>query len=496
MSGTGVLLAAHGASEPGARAQVEQIAARLRARGAADRVATGFHLGGTGFTEALDRLEADRVLILPLFTSEGYYTEEVLPRAVAASARAAQTTIRQAPPIGAERELMALVAARARRVIAAEGLDPERLAVLVVGHGTRRNVRSRDTTRHLVALLRTEVPALEVVAAFLDDDPELEPVLAALTATQLLVIPFLVGGGGHALADLPRRLGASEGNETRRVVLDIPVGAYEELADLLCTIVRRELPPVAAANAWEPGSVTLVGAGPGDPGLITVRGLARLRAADVVLHDRLAAPELLREVRRDAVVVDVGKRAGGTGIGQEGINRLLVEHARAGRRVVRLKGGDPFVFGRGAEEMDACLAAGVPCTVVPGVSSAIAAPAAAGIPVTARGESRAFAVITAQGEDGELPASVHQLAAHPGIETLVLLMGLGVLPELTAALIAAGRDPETPAACIQSGTTERQRVVAGTLASIARQAEEEGLQAPVVTVVGVVAARARVAVSC
>jgi uroporphyrin-III C-methyltransferase len=175
---------------------------------------------------------------------------------------------------------------------------------------------------------------------------------------------------------------------------------------------------------------------------------------------------------------------GHAALSQDEINRLLVERARAGQEVVRLKGGDPFVFGRGSEELAACREAGVPCEVVPGVSSAIAAPAAAGIPVTARGIARSFAVVTAHraGEDAE-----HDVAPLAGVDTIVVLMGRSSLPSFTARLIAAGRDPDTPAACIQSATTPAQRVTLATLATIAEAAERDGLEAPVVTVIGEVA---------
>jgi uroporphyrin-III C-methyltransferase len=196
------------------------------------------------------------------------------------------------------------------------------------------------------------------------------------------------------------------------------------------------------------------------------------------------------------LIVDVGKLPGSRGTSQDEINALMVEHASRGRAVVRLKGGDPFVFGRGAEEVEACQAAGICCTVVPGVSSAIAVPAAAGIPVTARGEARSFAVITAQGEGGEFPEALELLAGNPAIETLVVLMGRSVLPELTRALIAAGRDPDTPAACIQDGTTPKQRVTVATLATLAEAADRDGLTSPVVTVIGAVAARAAGIAAC
>jgi uroporphyrin-III C-methyltransferase len=233
--------------------------------------------------------------------------------------------------------------------------------------------------------------------------------------------------------------------------------------------------------------VHLVGAGPGDPGLITARGLDLLRRADVVVHDRLVGPELLHEARAGAELIDVGKSVGHVALAQEAINALLVARARRGQLVVRLKGGDPFVFGRGSEELAACRAAGVEVTVVPGVSSAIAGPAAADIPVTARGVARSFAVLTAQQADGD----GSDVAGLAGADTIIVLMGRAALPRVTARLLVAGRCPETPAACVQSATTSAQRVVVGTLATIAEAAEREGLEAPMVTVIGEVAAFAR-----
>lgn len=232
------------------------------------------------------------------------------------------------------------------------------------------------------------------------------------------------------------------------------------------------------------GIVYLVGAGPGDPGLITVRGRELLRRADVVVHDRLIAPALLGEVRRTAEVVDVGKAPGAHRASQDQINAILVDRAAKGRLVVRLKGGDPFVFGRGCEEVAACRAAGIECVVVPGVSSALAAPASAGVSLTERGVSRCFAVVTAETATGDQPVNFAKLV---GVDTLVIMMGRERLAEVTRSLILAGRDPETPAACIEKGTTVAQRALTATLGSIAGRAEEEELRAPIVTVIGEVA---------
>lgn len=235
------------------------------------------------------------------------------------------------------------------------------------------------------------------------------------------------------------------------------------------------------------GTVYLVGAGPGDPELITVRGLSLLRRADVVVHDRLVARELLDEAGTDAEMIDAGKSPGQHRFCQEWINALIVDRASRGLSVVRLKGGDPFVFGRGFEEVTACHEAGVPCVVIPGVSSAIAAPAAAGIPVTTRGLVRSLAIVTAQvARDGSGPALDY--AALAAMDTVVILMGRAKLGVTCRALIAAGRSPQTPAACIERATTCDQRTVRGTLDSLEEAVSRANLQAPVVTVIGTVAA--------
>jgi len=237
----------------------------------------------------------------------------------------------------------------------------------------------------------------------------------------------------------------------------------------------------AAGDAGHPatGSVALVGGGPGDPGLITTRGRRLLAEADVVVVDRLAPRALIDGLDDDVVVVDVGKTAGNHPVPQEGINQLLVEHAQAGRRVVRLKGGDPFVLGRGGEEALACIAAGVAVEVVPGVTSAISVPAAAGIPVTHRGRSRQVTI--ASGHEGLDWASLARLDG-----TLVLLMGVSGLAAATAALVEHGKPADTPAAIVESGFLPDQRTTVGTLETIADLAAERGVKPPAVVVVGTV----------
>jgi uroporphyrin-III C-methyltransferase/precorrin-2 dehydrogenase/sirohydrochlorin ferrochelatase len=245
----------------------------------------------------------------------------------------------------------------------------------------------------------------------------------------------------------------------------------------------------AAGAAASTGRVALVGGGPGADDLITVRGRALLAAADVVVSDRLGPRGLLATLGSEVEVVDVGKTPGNHPVGQERINELLVHHARLGKRVVRLKGGDPFVLGRGGEEALHCLAHGVPVEVVPGVTSAVSVPAAAGIPVTHRGVTASFVVASAhEGADHVLAAAAD---AAPDA-TLVLLMGVTRLAETAAALIAAGRASDTPVALIERGWTPEQRTTTTTLARAAVDAAAAGVRAPAVVVVGqVVALRER-----
>jgi uroporphyrin-III C-methyltransferase len=227
------------------------------------------------------------------------------------------------------------------------------------------------------------------------------------------------------------------------------------------------------------GIVYIVGAGPGDPGLITVKGLNCLRRAEVVLYDRLSAPELLDEVPADAEVINVGKEPKRHRRSQQEINDLLIEKAREGKVVVRLKGGDPFVFGRGGEECQALAAAGIRYEVIPGVSSVIAVPAYAGIPVTQRGVTTAFTVVT--GHTGGSDSSIDwESVSQTG--TIIFVMGVEHLPEITSQLVAHGRPPDTPAAVIADGTTQRQRVVVGTLSDLVQKAQ--GVCPPALLIVG------------
>jgi uroporphyrin-III C-methyltransferase len=230
------------------------------------------------------------------------------------------------------------------------------------------------------------------------------------------------------------------------------------------------------------GRVVLLGAGPGDPELITLRGLRWLRRADVVVYDQLVSARLLEEAPPRALRIFAGKSAGSHCMPQSAINALLVSHAEAGRLVVRLKGGDPFVFGRGAEEAMACAAAGIPVEIVPGVSAAVAVPAAAGIPLTHRALASSFAVVTGHEDPAKGGPRVDWEALAQSVDTLVILMGVTALPEIAQRLLAAGRDPATPAAVIHRGTTPAEEVVTGTLGDIARRAAH--LAAPATIVIG------------
>ena len=232
------------------------------------------------------------------------------------------------------------------------------------------------------------------------------------------------------------------------------------------------------------GRVVLVGGGPGDPDLITVRGLQALRQADVVVADRLGPRSLLEDLPSGIEVIDVGKSPRGPAAKQEDIIALLIERARAGQHVVRLKGGDPFIFGRGGEELLGCIEAGVECSVVPGISSAVAVPGLAGIPLTHRGLAQEFVVASGHLPPGHPGSTVDWERLGTSTATLVLLMAVHTLPAIADFLLLAGRDLATPVACIQEGGTPAQRVLVSSLEKVAKEAAAFGLAAPAVVVIG------------
>ncbi len=315
---------------------------------------------------------------------------------------------------------------------------------------------------------------------------------------------LVVGGGLRAAAAVSAHL--AQGH-TVTVVAEELVATLEDLADrglvswhardlVLDDVLESDLvvrlPDGQDTSAAGPtgvprpqrGEVVLVGAGPGDPDLMTVGGQRALAEADVVVTDRLVPLAALDAVRADALVIDVAKVPGGRSTPQETINDLLVEHALAGRRVVRLKGGDPFVFGRGGEEALACAASGVPVRVLPGVTSSVSAPALAGIPVTHRGTTQGFTVVSGHVPPGHPDCTVDWKALASTGTTLVVLMGVRTLPAIAEALVQGGLDPRTPAAVVADAGLPSQRRVDGTVATIADVVAESGIGAPAVTVVG------------
>ncbi|MEO6057333.1 MAG: CbiX/SirB N-terminal domain-containing protein, partial [Gemmatimonadales bacterium] len=380
MSGRALVVAAHGSRrDPAANALVRRLVESLRGRRLFDEVAAAFHQGEPGFDAVLDELEADEVTVVPFLTSAGHYSETVLPEALARNRRFAEVRLRQTPPVGTHAGVAPLVARRVTELLREQREERGSVALVLVGHGTPRHAGSRVATEQLAETLRRRRVAGDVVAAFIDDDPPLDQVVARIRHQTVVVVPFLIGGGAHTLVDIPRLVGLTDGADPRRgrahgrlFLIDEAVGTYPGLEEIVVDLARRHTPPPAprfrprmvTQARKEPGAVHLVGGGPGDPGLITSRGLDLLRTADVVVHDRLIGPELLQEARADAELIDVGKGPGHAPYPQDEINALLVAQARLGRTVVRLKGGDPFVFGRGSEEAAACREAGVPVYVV------------------------------------------------------------------------------------------------------------------------------------
>jgi uroporphyrin-III C-methyltransferase len=268
--------------------------------------------------------------------------------------------------------------------------------------------------------------------------------------------------------------------------LDARAADLARAAGVLVTVPRT---PDAAAerSPGRTGEVILVGGGPGSLDLLTLGGLAAIQRADVIVTDRLAPLAALDHARPDAEVIDVAKIPRGASTSQEQINRVLVEHAAAGRTVVRFKGGDSFVLGRGGEEWQACAAAGIPVTVLPGVSSAIAGPALAGIPLTHRDLTQGFTVVSGHLPPGDPGSTLDWRALATANTTLVILMGVATLPAITAALLEHRLSPDTPALTVADAGLPGQFTVRGTLADIAARTHAEGIRPPAITVIGAVA---------
>jgi len=528
---TALILAAHGARDcPQVGDVIRQWAASIAEKTDFAAVVTAFNQDQPHFREVIDQLlerhpDINRAVVVPVMTSSGYFADEFLPHSLSENKRADDIAIRITIPLGTHPHVEHTVTRRVEHLANVFDFDLATTTIIVVGHGTKRNSTSSRSTEQLTRRISQHYPQSQVRAAFLDQDPTLEDVARSTPTGDILVIPFLISPGPHAQFDIPNQIRTATVRErptirtatvrdrptiqtatasdrptirtatvrerpesddantprifpqnNRRILIDRPTGLDPQMIDCIIDL----------ANPPKTGSVHLVGAGPGDPGLITVKGAQLLATADAIVHDRLIPFELLSTARPGARIINVAKHADGAGASQRKINRIIIRLARRGMSVVRLKGGDPFVFGRGFEEYVACRAANVPCHVICGVSSAIAAPAAANIPITCRRLARSVAIVTASFADGvENPLDFQALAR---IDTVVILMGTSRLKEMSRGLIDAGKPPSTPAACIENATTPRQRVIRAELAGIAAKAESVGLRAPTVTIVGDVAA--------
>jgi uroporphyrin-III C-methyltransferase len=354
-------------------------------------------------------------------------------------------------------------------------------AVLVVGHGSRREEANEDV-RQAAQRIRESGGFPLVVAAFLEiAHPTIDEGFAQLVelgAKHVIVHPYFLSPGRHTRGDIPVEVRAAAdrySNVTYKITE--PLAAHRFVIDASIERIRETI-----TAAHERGKVYLVGAGPGDPELLTLKALNVLRKADVVIYDYLIGREVLAHVPAQAERLYAGKIGGGAQTPQDEINRLLIQKAREGKQVVRLKGGDPFLFGRGGEEARALSAARIPFEVVPGVSSALSVPAYAGIPVTHRGLASSVTIVSAaRAGDGEFST---QLLRAKDADTIVVLMGVTHLRQIASELIAAGRSANTPVAVIHRGTYETQQTVVGSLMNIAGLVERERLLAPAVIVVG------------
>ena len=530
-----LILAAHGSeASPRSNQPLHDLAAALTEMGLFDHVTPAFLMGQPLMTEVLESLPPGEAIVIPVMTSDGYYLKK-LPEKFEANANYDQFSLSIGPVVGLHPAIANTVSARLAGHLAEHQLTAADTTVVVVGHGTRRNTTSGATTFALADSLRNDHPGFEIKAAFLDQDPEIGLVAESIETPNIVVLPFLVSLGPHMTEDTPAAFGLPTGHDlefpligertfagqTGICLCDSPLAAHEQLPAVVAQMAQcrktcsqpatkcskncharcaveqpvclattgAEIKAAADPNSTDKlkrGYVYLIGAGPGDPDLITVGGMKALQQADVVIYDRLIPLAVMQWCREDAVKIDVGKFPHHHRVAQEEINELLVEHAGQGKFVVRLKGGDPFVFGRGTEEIAACRQAGIPVRVIPGVSSAIAGPAAAGIPVTSRGVARSFMVVTGQTAP-ELSGDGLDFVAMARTDTVVLMMARKNLRGISEGLIAAGRSPETPVACIERATFSDQRVTYSTLHGVADQVELLEIRNPMVTVIGEVA---------
>jgi len=367
-------------------------------------------------------------------------------------------------------------------------IGKNRHGVLVVGHGSRR-AEANDDVREAARLIGVRGGFDLVEAAFLEiEQPDIAEGfkrLIDLGVSDVTVHPYFLSPGRHTRGDLPRIVGrVAADNPGLSYQITEPLSAHRLVIEASIDRIRQTR-YTSMDGAEKSGRVYLVGAGPGAPELLTLRARNLLTTCDIVVYDNLVDLDVLRFLPTNAERVYVGKIGGGRQSPQSEINQLLIDSARAGKKVVRLKGGDPFLFGRGSEEALALSDAGVPFEIVPGVSSALAVPAYAGIPLTHRGAASSVAILTgATASSGAL--DVDALAAHAGADTIVILMGVRHLRQIVEQLIECGRDEETPVAVIRWGTYEAQQTIIGTLSSIARKAAILKVRPPAVIVIGAV----------
>ena len=364
------------------------------------------------------------------------------------------------------RRARSLLAAGAQVHVIAPVVDAELAGLDVIVH--QRRYRDGDLARAWLVHAATDDPQVNDAVTAEAERDRIWCVRADDAAASPAWMPAAARSGDVTVA-------VTAGGDPRRA---------RQLRSAIALALAEGILPVRRQRRPSVGCVALVGGGPGDPALITVRGRRLLAEADVVVVDNLAPRDLLAELDPDVEVIDAGKAPHAHNLTQEDINEVLVSRALAGQRVVRLKGGDPFVFGRGGEEALACVQAGVPFEVVPGVTSAVAVPAYAGIPVTHRGVTQDFAVVSAHLDPSHPGASVDWAALARGPGTLVLLMAVAHLEQIAAELVKRGRAASTPVAVICAGTTPDQQVVISTLGQVAADAARTGVRPPAVVVVG------------
>ena len=428
----------------------------------------------------------------------------------------------------AERKVAALLGAQAQVTVNAPTLTPQLLRWAAAGRIAHRCDAFQEAWLErvwLVVAATSDAELNRLIATFAElrrifvnvvDDATLSSFhVPAVVDRAPLTIAISSGGEAPMLARLLRErletlldhslgaLASLAARLRRRIRLRHPDLAarrrfYESLfAGPVATLLRQGRPDearqmaeqaLAAAPAASAGSVVLVGAGPGDPGLLTLRALRALNEADVILHDRLVSAGVLELARRDAERIEVGKQAGHHHTTQDGIHALLLQHARAGRRVVRLKGGDPFVFGRGGEELEFLRTHGIPYEVVPGITAAVACAAYAGVPLTHRDHAQSVRFVTAHCQSSRDTLDWAALAQER--QTLAVYMGVAELGVLQAQLIGHGRAASTPFALVENGSCAEQRVITGSLTNLAERAAFHAVRSPALLILGEVAALA------